>query len=86
MPELTLERIAELSGVSRSTVSRVISGHKRVSAAVRERVLKVIAETGYQPDKAAQSLASRRSFAGRAQQSAEHGPGNPQPKDPDHAE
>lgn len=66
MPRLTLERIAELSGVSRSTVSRVINGQKRVSAEVRARVLKVIAETGYQPDQAARSLASRRSFGKRA--------------------
>lgn len=86
MPELTLERIAELSGVSRSTVSRVINGHKRVSAAVRERVLKVIAETGYQPDKAAQSLASRRSFSRRLRPATAREPGNLQPEDADHSD
>lgn len=60
MTNLNLKRIAELSGVSSSTVSRVLNGQKSVSPAVRERVLKVIAETGYQPDPAAQLLAHRR--------------------------
>ncbi|MGD8623587.1 MAG: LacI family DNA-binding transcriptional regulator [Anaerolineae bacterium] len=58
---LTLEKIAELSGVSRSTVSRVINAHPHVSDKVRERVWQVIQETGYQPDAAARSLVTRRS-------------------------
>ena len=66
MPSLTLEHIAELSGVSRSPVSRVINNQKRVSAEVRARVLKVIAETGYQPDQTARSLARRRSYVKQA--------------------
>lgn len=57
---LTLERIGELAGVSRATVSRVINNHPYISEAVRERVLAVIAETGYQPHQAARSLASSR--------------------------
>ena len=57
---LTLEKIAELAGVSRSTVSRVVNNHPNVRAEVRERVLQVIQETGYQPHAAARSLASRR--------------------------
>lgn len=61
MGKLTLEEIAKLSGVSRSTVSRVVNGHPNVSPEVRQRVAKVIAETGYQPDPAARSLATRRS-------------------------
>jgi LacI family transcriptional regulator len=58
---LTLEKIAEMSGVSRSTVSRVINAHPHVSDKVRERVWQVIQETGYQPDAAARSLVTRRS-------------------------
>jgi LacI family transcriptional regulator len=58
---MNLEDIAKLAGVSRSTVSRVINDDPRVSAAVRERVRKVIAETNYRPNAAARSLASRRS-------------------------
>lgn len=61
MTKLTLEQIAKLANVSRSTVSRVVNGHPNVKQEVRERVQKVIAETGYYPDPAARSLASRRS-------------------------
>jgi len=57
---LTLEKIAELAGVSRSTVSRVVNDHPNVSEAVRERVWKVVRETGYQPHAAARSLVTRR--------------------------
>nr|MBN1229879.1 LacI family DNA-binding transcriptional regulator [Anaerolineae bacterium] len=57
---LTLEQIGELAGVSRSTVSRVVNEQPGVKAEVRERVLKVIAETGYQPNPAARSLAGQR--------------------------
>lgn len=60
MSKLTLEEIAQLSGVSRSTVSRVINDQPNVKLEVRERVLKVVAETGYHPDPAARSLAGRR--------------------------
>jgi LacI family transcriptional regulator len=59
---LTLEEIARLSGVSRSTVSRVINHQPHVSEKVRERVLKVVQETGYQPNLAARSLATNRSW------------------------
>jgi LacI family transcriptional regulator len=57
---LTLEQVGELAGVSRSTVSRVINGHPSVRDEVRERVLEVIRETGYQPHAAARSLVTRR--------------------------
>lgn len=59
---LTLEEIARISGVSRSTVSRVINQQPHVSEDVRKRVLQVIQETGYQPHLAARSLASNRSW------------------------
>jgi len=61
MGKFTLEQIAQMAGVSRSTVSRVVNHHTGVKPAVRERVLKVIQETGYHPDPAARSLASQRS-------------------------
>jgi LacI family transcriptional regulator len=59
---LTLEKIARLSGVSRSTVSRVVNQQPHVSDSVRKRVLEVIQETGYQPNLAARSLVSKRSW------------------------
>ena len=61
MSNLTLEEIAKQAGVSRSTVSRVVNDHPSVRPEVRERVLGIIEQTGYQPHAAAQSLASRRS-------------------------
>lgn len=61
MGELTLEDVAKLAGVHRSTVSRVINNSPNVSPEVRKRVLKVIQTTGYQPNAVARSLASQRS-------------------------
>jgi LacI family transcriptional regulator len=57
---LTLEEIAKLAGVSRSTVSRVVNDQPNVREEVRERVRKVIHDTGYQPYAAARSLVTRR--------------------------
>ncbi len=57
---LTLEEVGKLAGVSRSTVSRVINQSPGVRDDVRQRVWKVIRETGYQPHAAARSLVTRR--------------------------
>ena len=65
---LTLEQIAELAGVSRTTASRVLNGRPGVSASTRERVLKVIEEVGYEPNENAQSLAARRSRDGSGEE------------------
>lgn len=62
MSNLTLEDIAELAGVSRSTVSRVVNEQPNVRANVRKRVLEVIENTGYRPNVAARTLASQRSW------------------------
>lgn len=43
----TIQTVAELAGVSRGTVDRVLNGRSYVRADVRERVLAAIAETGY---------------------------------------
>ncbi len=55
---LTLEDIAKISGVSRSTVSRVINHDRRVSPQTRENVLRVVGECNYFPNLAARGLAS----------------------------
>ena len=60
MPNLTLDDVAKLAGVSTATVSRVINNYPHVRKSVREHVQKVIDETGYQPNVAARSLASNR--------------------------
>ena len=57
---LTLDDIGKLAGVSRATVSRVINNYPHIKPEVRQRVQKIIAETGYRPNKIAQSLASDR--------------------------
>lgn len=56
----TLEELANLTGVSRSTVSRVINGGP-VSEATRSRVMEVLAHVRYRPNLAARRLASGRS-------------------------
>ncbi len=58
---LSLKDIAQLSGVSRSTVSRVINDQPYVSEENRERVWRVIQEHNYQPNLAARALVSQRS-------------------------
>jgi DNA-binding LacI/PurR family transcriptional regulator len=55
-----LEDVAAASGVSRSTVSRVLNGGP-VSEDTRQRVLAALAQTGYRPNLAARTLASGRS-------------------------
>lgn len=57
---LTLEDIARLSGVSRSTVSRVINGDENVKEDTREKVMQVLRETNFQPNLAARGLAAGR--------------------------
>lgn len=67
---LTLKQIAELAGISRSTASRVLNQHPSVRPEVRERVLQVMREYGFQPDPVARSLASRRLGVAGAEPSA----------------
>lgn len=56
----TLEEVAELAGVSRSTVSRVINDSPHVREATREKVWKAVNASGYQPHAAARSLVTNR--------------------------
>lgn len=58
---VTLYDVAQLSGVSYQTVSRVINNHPHVSKDTRQRVLNAIKELNYYPNRAAQSLVTRRS-------------------------
>lgn len=56
----TLEQVAELSGYSRATVSRVVNGTRRVAPEIQEVVQKAIRELNYVPNPAARSLATQR--------------------------
>lgn len=62
-PAATLEMVAERAGVSRATVSRVVNGSPRVTAETLTAVNAAIAELNYTPNRAARSLANRRSMA-----------------------
>lgn len=55
------KKIAEIAGVSRSTVSKVINNYQDISDETREKVLKVIEEYGYVPNLSAQMMAGKSS-------------------------
>lgn len=59
---LTIDDIARELGVSKTTVSRAISGKGRISAATRERVRAYIEEHHYNPNASAKSLAESRAY------------------------
>ena len=46
----SISEVADMLGVAPSTVSRALSGKKGVSEAQREKILKLAAEIGYQPN------------------------------------
>jgi len=58
---ITLNDVALLAGVSSQTVSRVVNNHPYVSEETRRRVLTAIRKLNYHPNRAARSLATRRS-------------------------
>ena len=53
---ITQKEIAEMCGVSISTISNVLNGKRKVSEATRQRVLEVVRKTGYQPNYFAQGM------------------------------
>lgn len=55
--KLTIEEVGRLAGVSRNTVSLALANSPRVRPETRERVLRVVAETGYRRNQAAAALA-----------------------------
>lgn len=57
--KLTIKDIARMSGVSISTVSRVINNSKPVNNEIREKVEKVIKETNFRPNALARSLINK---------------------------
>jgi LacI family transcriptional regulator len=59
--KVTLNDVADHSGVSYQTVSRVINNHPSVAEDTRKRVLEAIQELNYHPNRAARSLVTNRS-------------------------
>jgi LacI family transcriptional regulator len=57
---MLIEEVAKLSGVSRSTVSRVINNDPNVKESTRARIQEVIRKVNYRPNSVARGLASGR--------------------------
>ena len=58
----TMQDVAELAGVSKKTVSRIINNSPSVNAATRDAIQALILAIGYRPDPQARGLASKRSY------------------------
>ncbi|MET7517709.1 LacI family DNA-binding transcriptional regulator [Streptomyces sp. NPDC005480] len=58
---VTLAQVAEVAGVSPSTVSYVLSGKRAISPPTRVRVERAIEALGYHPNAGARALAGKRS-------------------------
>lgn len=56
---ITIKDIAKAANVSPSTVSRVVSGHTRISKATTDKVKRIMEEMGYHPNAMAKSLVSK---------------------------
>ena len=57
---ITLKELAVRSGVSIATVSNILNGKSNVSQATRNKVLKLVEETGYKPNYMARTLRARK--------------------------
>ena len=57
---VTIEDVAALSGVSRSTVGRVIGSYGSVSERTKQRVQQAIEQLNYSPNAVAQSLRNKK--------------------------
>lgn len=53
---VTLKEIAQMCGVSPSTISNILNGKPKVSEETKQRVLEVVKQTGYQPNYFAQGM------------------------------
>src|SRR5690348_8011055 len=60
---MSQQRLAELAGVSRTTVTRALSHDRRISLEVGERIRRLAVEHGYRINAAARSIAMRRNNA-----------------------
>ncbi|GIM28527.1 catabolite control protein A [Clostridium polyendosporum] len=60
--KITINEIAEMAGVSKATVSRVLNQSKPVSDEIRDKVIKVIEETGFNPNSIARSLVIKKTY------------------------
>ena len=56
---ITLAELARMAGVSKATVSRALNGKPDVDVQTRQRILNLVAATGYTPDPTARALRGR---------------------------
>lgn len=60
---MTIDKVAKLCGVSKTTISRFLNGkYENMSAETREHIRRVIAEVDYHPNRSAQRLKASRSM------------------------
>jgi DNA-binding LacI/PurR family transcriptional regulator len=59
---ITMDDIASELGLSKTTVSRALSGKGRICQDTRDRILACIRENGYQPNQMARGLAASRTY------------------------
>ncbi len=61
--KLTINEIAEMAQVAKSTVSKALNGHKGVSEENRQRILGIINSMDYEPNASAKALAQSKTGA-----------------------
>ena len=62
MGRTTIKDVSERAGVSVGTVSNVLNAPHRVAPQTRQRVLEVVSELGYRPNRTARGLQARRTY------------------------
>jgi len=65
---ITMQELAELAGVTQSTVSRALSNHPRISDQTRSKIVGLAQKHGYRPSPGLRALSDRR-WAGKRQPS-----------------
>lgn len=62
MAKITIETVAKKAGVTAATVSYALSGKKKISKEVKQRILDVVEELDYRPSITARNLASNKTW------------------------
>lgn len=60
--KITIQDVADALGISKTTVSRAISGKGRIGEETRSRVMEYIEQYGYKPNPIAKGLAQQRTY------------------------
>ena len=62
MKKVTIETVARKVGVSAATVSYALSGKRKISPEVKEKILQAMKELDYRPSITARNLASKKTW------------------------